>query len=64
MKMIKIDLSPFSPETQEEYRKKIRMFAFDDYFTLGHPEIFTVAWDRKKPIEETFPELAPHLTYL
>ena len=47
MKMVQIDLSPFPPETQEELRKKL----------------LALAWNRQEPIEEVFPELAPHLTY-
>lgn len=64
MKMIQIDLSPFPLEAQKELRKKILSFAWDDYITIGHPEIITVMWDHKEPIDEVFPELVSHLTYL
>ena len=63
MKMIKIDLSAFPPEKQSELTEKILALAWDDYITLGHPELLTVAWDRKEPIDEVFPELRPYLTY-
>ncbi len=63
MKMIKIDLSSFQPEKQAELKEKILSLAWDDYITIGHPELLTVAWDRKDSIEKIFPELAPHLTY-
>ena len=63
MKMIQIDLSPFPPETQEELRKRLLALAWDGYITPGHPELLTVAWNRKEPIETVFPELAPHLAY-
>lgn len=63
MKMIQIDLSPFPSETQEELRKKLLALAWDDYITPGHPELITVMWSHKEPIETVFPELAPHLTY-
>ncbi len=63
MKMVQIDLSPFPPEKQEELRKKLLALAWDDYIIIGHPEILSLAWNRKEPIEKVFPELAPHLTY-
>lgn len=63
MKMVKIDLSSFPPEKQAELKEKVLRFAWDDYITIGHPELLTVAWDRKDSIEKIFPELAPHLTY-
>ena len=63
MKMIKIDLSSFQPEKQAELKEKILSLAWDAYITIGHPELLTVAWDRKDSIEKIFPELAPHLTY-
>ena len=63
MNMVQIDLSPFPPETQEELRKKLLALAWDDYIIIDHPEILSLAWNRQEPIEEVFPELAPHLTY-
>lgn len=63
MKMIQIDLSPFPPEIREELRKKLLALAWDDYITPGHPELLTVMWNRREPIETVFPELASHLTY-
>jgi len=63
MKMIQINLSSFPPEKQEELRKKVLSLAWDDYITIGHPELLTVLWNRKEPIETVFPELAPHLIY-
>lgn len=63
MKMVQIDLSSFPPEIQEELRKKLLAFAWDDYIIVGHPEILSLAWNRQELIEEIFPELAPYLTY-
>lgn len=63
MKIVKIDLSSFPPEKQVELKKKVMSLAWDDYVTIGHPEILSVAWDYHEPIEKVFPELAPHLTY-
>ncbi len=63
MKMIQINLSSFSPEIQEELRKKVLSLAWDDYIIIGHPEILSIAWDRKESIEDVFPELAPYPTY-
>lgn len=63
MKMVKINLSSFSPEKQTELKKKILSLAWDDYITPGHPELLTVMWGYKDTIEKVFPELAPHLTY-
>lgn len=63
MKMIQIDLSSFPPEKQTDLKEKVLRFAWDDYITMGHPEILTVMWDRKEPIEKVFPELAPYLSY-
>lgn len=63
VKMIQIDLSSFPPEKQDDLKKKVLRLAWDDYFTYGHPEILTVMWDYKEPIEKVFPELAQHLTY-
>lgn len=63
MNMVQIDLSPFPPETQEELRKKLLALAWDDYIIIDHPEILSLAWNRREPIEEVFPELAPYLTY-
>lgn len=63
MKIVKIDLSSFPPEKQTELKEKVLRFAWDDYITLGHPEILTVVWDYKDTIEKVFPELAPYLTY-
>lgn len=64
MKMIQIDLSSFSSEKQAELKKKITSLSWDDYVTIRQPELITVAWHHKEPIEEVFPELASHLTYL
>lgn len=63
MKMIQIDLSSFPEEKQAYFKKMILRLAWDDYITIGHPELLTVAWNRKEPIETIFPELASHLTY-
>lgn len=63
MNMIKIDLSSFPPEKQSELKEKVLALAWDDYITPGHPELLTVVWDHKEPIEEAFPELVSHLTY-
>lgn len=63
MKMVKIDLSSFPPEKQAELKEKVLSLAYDDYITIGHPEILTVAWDHEDSIEKIFPELAPYLTY-
>lgn len=63
MKIIKVDLSSFPPEKQADLKEKVLRFAWDDYITIGHPEILTVMWDCKEPIEKVFPELAHHLTY-
>ena len=63
MKTVIIDLSSFPPAKQEELKKKVLLLAWDDYITMGHPELLTVVWDREEPIEDVFPELAPYLTY-
>ena len=63
MKMVKINLSSFPPEKQVELKRKILALAWDDYITIGHPELLTVMWDHKDSIEKIFPELAPYLTY-
>lgn len=63
MKMVKIDLSSFPPEKQVELKEKVLSLAWDDYIIVGHPELLTVAWNQKDPIEKLFPELAPYLTY-
>lgn len=63
MKMVKIDLSSFPPEKQLELKKNILALAWDDYITPGHPNLLTVAWDHKEPIEKVFPEIQPYLTY-
>ena len=61
--MVKIDLSSFPPEKQNELKKKILSLAWDDYISPGHPECLTVLWDYKEPIEKVFPELVLHLIY-
>lgn len=63
MKIVKVDLSPFPPEKQAELKEKLLCLAWDDYVTIGHPELLTIAWDYQEPIEKAFPELAPYLTY-
>ena len=63
MKMVQIDLSSFPHEAQDELRKKLLALAWDDYITPNHPEILTIMWNHKEPIETVFPELASHLTY-
>ena len=61
--MIQIDLSSFSPEKQVELKSQILNLAWDDYITIGHPEILTIAWNHTESIDEFFPELVPYLTY-
>ena len=63
MKILKIDLSSFPPEKQVELKEKILVLAWDDYVTVGHPELLTIVWDRKESIEKVIPEIAPYLTY-
>lgn len=63
MPLIKIDLSSFPAEKQATLKKHILAVAFEDFITIGHPEILTVAWDYEDSIEKLFPELAPYLTY-
>lgn len=64
MKQIKIDLSSFPPEKQSVLKDKILSLAWDNYITPGHPEILTVIWPHKEPVEKIFPEISPYLTYL
>lgn len=63
MKMVKVDLESFPSAKRVELKEKILALAWDDYFTPGHPDLLTVAWDHKEPIEVLFPELQPYLTY-
>lgn len=63
MKMVTIDLSSFSPEKQVEFKQKVLSLAWDEYITIGRPEVLSVAWNYQEPIEKVFPELAPYLTY-
>lgn len=63
MVSVRIDLSSFPSEKQEELRQKILALAWDNYIAVGHPEILTVMWSYKEPIDSVFPELSPYLTY-
>lgn len=62
--MVRIDLSTFQPEEQEEVRKKVLSLAWEKFITPGHPEYLTVAWCREEPIEKVFPDLVPYMTHI